>query len=108
MAKYSGYIGFIEHVKTAPGVYSEQKIVKRKYKGELLSFTRRYESSEYLNDNLTISNRISIVADPYAAQNFHAMRFIEFMGTYWKIDSIEVDYPKLILSLGEVYHGQTS
>lgn len=108
MAKYSGYIGFIEHVKTAPGVYSEEKIVKRKYHGDLLRNTRRYKSGEYLNDNLTISNEISIVADPYAAQNFHAMRFIEFMGTYWKIENVQVDRPRLILELGEVYHGETS
>lgn len=108
MAKYSGYIGFIEHVKTAPGVYAEEKIVKRKYHGDLLRNTRRYKSGEYLNDNLTISNEISIVADPYAAQNFHAMRFIEFMGTYWKIENVQVDRPRLILELGEVYHGETS
>lgn len=108
MAKYSGYIGFIEHVKTAPGVYSEEKIVKRKYHGDLLRNSRRYKSGEYLNDNLTISNEIAIVADPYAAQNFHAMRFIEFMGTYWKIENVQVDRPRLILELGEVYHGETS
>ena len=57
-----------------------------------------------LNDDVNISNEISIVADPFAYQNFHAMRYVEFMGAKWKISSVEVQYPRLILTVGGVYN----
>jgi len=67
--------------------------------------TRRYESADQVNDNLTIANEISIVADPYAYENFHAMRYVEFMGAKWKISNVEVQRPRLILTIGGVYNG---
>ena len=63
---------------------------------------------EHVNDNITISNEISIVSDPYALQNFHAIRYISWMGTNWKVSSVEVRYPRLILSIGDEYHGPTA
>ena len=66
--------------------------------------TRRLQSSGNLNDNIVIANELSIVADPYANENFHAMRYVEFMGTKWKISSVEVQYPRLILTLGDGYN----
>ena len=66
---------------------------------------RRLQSSGNLNDNLVIANELSIVADPYANENFHAIRYAEFMGAKWKISSVQVQYPRLVLELGEVYNG---
>lgn len=103
MAKYSGRIGFAELVETAPGVWKEQ-ITARRYTGDLLQNTRRLESSGNVNDNISISNRISIVADPYAKQNFHSIRYATFMGMKWKVGNVDASqYPRLILTLGGVY-----
>ena len=104
MAKYYGKIGFAESVESAPGVHVE-KIVERNYYGELVRNSRRLQSANQLNDNINISNEISIVADPYADKNFHMMRYIEFMGTKWKIDNVEVQPPRLILTAGGVWNG---
>lgn len=104
MAKFCGKIGYAETLETTPGVWTEG-IVERKVYGDLIRNTRRLQSSGNLNDNITISNELSIVADPYAYQNFHAMRYAEFMGTKWKITSVDVQYPRLILILGDVYNG---
>lgn len=104
MAKYYGQIGFAESVESAPGVYIE-KIVERNYYGELVRNSRRLQSANQLNDNINISNEISIVADPYADKNFHMMRYIEFMGTKWKISNVEVQPPRLILTAGGVWNG---
>lgn len=104
MAKYYGKIGFAESVESAPGVHVE-KIVERNYYGELVRNSRRLQSANQLNDNINISNEISIVADPYADKNFHMMRYIEFMGTKWKISNVEVQPPRLILTVGGVWNG---
>ena len=103
MAKWFGKIGFAETKETKPGVW-EEIITVREYYGDVTRNTRRFQSSENLNDNIAVSNDISIVADPYAIQNFHSIRYIEFMGTKWKIDNVEVSYPRLILTLGEIYN----
>lgn len=104
MAKYYGKIGFAESVESAPGVHVE-KIIERNYYGELVRNSRRLQSANQLNDNINISNEISIVADPYADKNFHMMRYIEFMGTKWKISNVEVQPPRLILTAGGVWNG---
>lgn len=103
MAKWYGEIGYAETVQTKPGVWEEQ-ITKRNYYGEVIRNTRRLQSANQLNDNINVSNEISIVADPFAYQNFHSMRYVEFMGTKWKITNVEVQYPRLILELGGVYN----
>lgn len=105
MAKWYGVIGFAEQTETAPGVW-EEKITERSYYGDVGRNTRRLQAADQLNDDINISNEISIVADPFANQNFHKMRYIEFMGTKWKIPSVEVKYPRLILTVGGVWNGQ--
>ena len=107
MAKYYGVIGYADTVETAPGVYEEQ-ITERNYYGELVRNTRRLQTSDQVNDNINIANEISIIADPFATQNFHAMRYIEFMGAKWKITNVEVRYPRLILTIGGLYNGDES
>lgn len=105
MAKFYGKIGYANTVETKPGVCEEQ-IVERSYYGDLIRNTRRLQSADQVNDDINISNEISIVADPYATNNFHTMRYAVFMGTKWKISNVEVSYPRLILTLGGVYNGK--
>lgn len=76
------------------------------YYGDLTHNTRRLQSAEQLNDNINVANEISIVADPFANENFHSMRYVEFMGAKWKVTSVEVQYPRLILTMGGVYNGE--
>lgn len=104
MAKFYGNIGYAETVQTTPGVW-EEKITERPYFGDLIRNTRALQSSDQLNDDINISNEISIVADPFANQNFHLMRYVEFMGAKWKITNVEVKYPRLILTVGGAYNG---
>lgn len=105
MAKFYGEIGFAQQVESVPGVWKEV-IVKRNYFGDLIRNIRQLQSADQLNDNINISNQISIIADPYAKENFHSMRYVEFMGAKWKVTSVEVQYPRLILQLGGVYNGK--
>lgn len=104
MAKWFGKIGFAETKETSPGVWAEE-IVAHEYYGDVLRNSRRLQASDKLNDDINISNEISIVADPFANNNFHSMRYIEFMGAKWKITNVEVKYPRLVLTIGGLYNG---
>ena len=105
MAKFYGVIGYAETVETRPGVWNEQ-ITERMYCGDLVRNTRRLQSADQLNDNVNVANEISIISDPFANENFHSMRYVEFMGAKWKISNVEVQYPRLILTTGGVYNVQ--
>lgn len=101
--KYFGKIGFAITSETSPSVWDEE-ITDREYYGEILQFTKRYQStSDNVNDNIEITNRISILADPFAFENFIYMRYVEWMGQKWKVSSVDVEYPRLVLSIGGVY-----
>lgn len=102
MAKFYGSIGYANTVETRPGVWEEQ-ITERQYYGDWIRNSRRLQSADQLNDNITISDELSIVADPYAINNFHSMRYVEYMGAKWKISNVEVKYPRLILTPGGLH-----
>ena len=104
MAKWYGKIGYADNVEVEPGVW-EDSIVEHSYYGDLNRNTRSLQNSGGINDNINLSNEISIVADPYASENFYKMRYVEFAGTKWKIMNVEVEYPRLILSIGGVWNG---
>ena len=104
MAKFHGVVGYGDRIKTAPGVF-EVKITERIYSGDLTRNTRRLQSSENVNDDITVSNEVSIIADPYASQNFHKIVYVIFMGTKWKVTNAEVLYPRINLTVGGVYNG---
>ena len=107
MAKWYGVIGFEETVETVPGVYEEQ-ITKRNYYGELMRNTRRLQSTEHLNDDIIINNEISIIADPYARDHFHSIRYVEFSGIAWRVSNVQVQFPRLVLTLGGVRNEQST
>ena len=105
MAKWFGKIGYSTQVQTAPSVWESDETV-RDYYGDVIRNTSKWSTNQdSTNDDLNINNQISIVADPFAYQNFHSMKWIEFMGAKWKITSVEPKYPRLILSVGGVYNG---
>lgn len=107
MAKFYGAVGYIEETVTTIDVVVENP-VERMYKGDLVRNSRKLENGIGLNDNVTISNQISIVADPYAYDHIHAMRYVKWRGTAWKVVNVDVEPPRLILTLGGVYNGETS
>lgn len=101
-------VGYVEQMETAPGVW-EFIPTERPYYGDILRVSQRWENNaEHRNDNLNISNRISILADAFAYEHFHAMRYVKWMGANWKINDVEFQRPRLVLSLGGVYNQSES
>lgn len=107
MAKWSGNIAFQSTRETSLGIWEEQ-MIERHYYGDVIKNYRTLENSSNINDGVNVSNQISFVADPYANENFHNIRYAEFMGTKWRVASIDVEYPRLIMTLGGVWNGQTA
>ena len=104
MAKFYGNIGFAIHKETAPGVY-RPVIQTRAYSGDVVMNYRKWENSGNVNDNLNISNRISIIADKFCLENLGSMKFVEYIGARWKITNAELSFPRIILTIGGVYNG---
>jgi hypothetical protein len=106
MARFSGRVGYGESVEQAPGVHVDV-IVERSYFGDVIRNSRSLREGENLNPDLSVQNSISIVADAYANDHFFAIRYVEWAGALWTVSSVEVQSPRLLLSLGEVYNGPT-
>lgn len=107
MAKFYGPIGYAIPTETRPG-YWEDTIQEHDHFGDVIRNSSRWTPSpDSTNDDLTINNQFSIVADPFAQNHFHTMKYIKYMGACWKITSVEPRYPRLILSVGGVYNGPT-
>lgn len=104
MPKFKGYVGFAETVEKTPGIHVEE-IVRRKYSGDIRRNNRRLESSGNINDNINVSNEISIVGDSYAFDHFYAIRYVEFGGAKWKVSTIDATTrPRLVMTLGGLYN----
>ena len=108
MAKFYGVIGYATTEETKPDVWVET-ITERPYYGDIIRESRRVESSQdSVSDGVSLNNEVSIVADLYAQENINEMRYVKIRGTAWKITSVEVQYPRLNISIGGIYNGKTS
>lgn len=108
MAKFYGPIGYGISSETAPGVWTDT-IVERNYRGDVLQNYRKVSQGESINDNIDVSNRLSIISDPFAMQHFHTIKYVKWMGAAWKVTTVDASQrPRLILTIGGVYNGETA
>ena len=106
MTRFFGRIGYGETIENAPGVFIDN-IVEYSYYGDVIRNARNLRQGENLNPDLSVQNSISVVADAYANEHFFAIRYVEWAGVLWTVSSVEVQSPRLLLRLGEVYNGPT-
>ena len=104
MARFCGVIGFGVTREVRPGVFLPDITERGNYFGDVLRDMSHYQSANKVNDDLKIANTFSIVADPFAYENFHSIRYVVYMGAKWKVTSVEVKYPRLLLTVGGVYN----
>lgn len=107
MNKFYGKIGYADTVETRPGIW-EERIKEQYYYGDVMPNVRRLEQGESINDNVVLNNKISIIADPYANEHFFSIRYVDWMGCFWKVTNVEVQTPRLILTIGDVYNGYSN
>jgi hypothetical protein len=108
MARFFGEVGYAESVETpvASGIWKDI-ITEYSYFGDVIRNARKLDSGEKLNNDISVGNSISIVVDQYAIEHFFKIRYIRWAGVLWTVTSVEVQSPRLILSLGSVYNGPT-
>ena len=106
MSKWFGKIGYAIQKESEPGIW-EEEIIERDYYGDLLTDNRKRQTNNNVLDEITLSNMISIIADPFAYNNCSCMAYAEIMGARWKISEVEVKPPRLNLTIGGVYNGNT-
>lgn len=104
MAKFCGKLGFEVMTETSPSVWTPT-IKEKTYVGDLVRNYRKLENGSGVNDNIDLSNDIRIVADPYAVDHIHDLRYVYWHGGYWKVSGVEVNHPALTLSIGGIYNG---
>lgn len=105
MAKFYGNIGFVKTVEIEPGVYEPEESI-RPYYGDILYNRRRWATQESsTNDDLKLTNSISILADEFLVENMGFIKWVDFMGSKWKVDTANLVYPRIELTFGGVYNG---
>ena len=80
--------------------------VEREYSGETFQYGNKVQPGVSENDDIVVTDRISILSDPYAREHFHTIKYVVWMGTPWNVTSVSVEFPRLILTLGGVYTGE--
>ena len=105
MAKYSGKIGFMVTKEIEPG-YWEETIVEKPYRGDVTRNTSRMQTNSNTIDDITVSNGISVIGDPFAHEKFMHIRYATFMNNKWKVSNVEIQYPRILLTLGGLYNEQ--
>ena len=106
MAKCFGKIVYLIEEETSPGIWKPSE-KSRDFYGDLISNGRRRTSNESsINDDIVMSNSISIIADPFAIENCARIAYVMFRGNAWKVTSVDIQYPRLILTLGGTYNGK--
>ena len=106
MARFHGRVGYGESAETesGSGIWTDQ-ITEKEYTGYVIQVRRGTDPGPDYNTTFTVQTIISIVADAYANDRFLAIRYVEWAGVLWTVTSVEVQRPRLLLSLGEVYDG---
>lgn len=102
--RFYGKVGYGVTVETSPGVHEDQ-IVEFSYFGDVVRNSLKFREGESVNNDLSVSNSISVVADAYANKHFSTVRYVEWAGTLWTVSEVEVQSPRLLLRLGGVYNG---
>lgn len=106
MAKYYGKIGYAVSSETVPGVWNEG-ITERDVYGDVIKNTKRADSGSKVIDDISVSMSVSFLADAFAINNFHLIKYATYLGSKWKVTTVEVEHPRLVLTLGGVYNGDT-
>ena len=104
MAKFCGVIGYAFQEETAPGVW-EDKVVEKVYRGDVILNQFRWQQGDKVNDDITVDNSISIVADEFAYVKLGFMKYVVWHGEKWKVKSVAVNRPRIVIQIGGLYNG---
>lgn len=105
MAKFFGKVGYVIHKETTPDVWTDE-VTEVSYYGDVINLFQRVKSGDKVNDDISLNQKISIMADAFAYNNFSAIRYVEWMGVKWKVTEITPERPRILLTIGGEYNGE--
>lgn len=108
MAKFYGKVGYAipkAGIGDRDDIYTDT-VEERPYFGDVSKIAKSNSPGSSVNDDLKLNNQISIVADAFAWEHFFAIKYIRWMGACWKVTNVEVQRPRLILTIGDVWNGE--
>lgn len=104
MARYSGIVTYVTQAETVPGVWTDS-VNGHLMRGDVLRMGSSNQNGDKVHSDVTLSHRVSLVADEYALGNYHDIKYIQFNGRDWTVTSIEVQHPRIIVTLGGLWNG---
>ena len=105
--RFFGKVGYQIETEDTDSVWAKTMVAKS-YFGDVIRNNTRRDTGDTINDQIDVNNRISIVADPFAFENFQNMKYVEWLKQLWNIKSIELQPPRIILEVGGVYNGEVA
>lgn len=100
--KWYGKIAYSENVEVEPDIW-EPHATAREYFGDLLRNTHNEKATNTINNSITINNQLSVVADSELLNHLHSILWVTFGGVKWRISSVSVEPPRLVLTFSEPY-----
>lgn len=104
MAKFSGLVGYITQSETSPGIWSPVEETTM-MKGDIIRQSANGQNGDKVNSDISLNHRVSLIGDAYSFGNYYNFKWIEVNGVKWVISSIEIQRPRLIVTLGGVWNG---
>ena len=100
--KWYGEIAFSGQVETEPDSF-EERLIKKKFMGDMLRSHNINDSNTNINIDVSLSNQLSVLLDPFLQNNFHKIVYVEFMGTKWTVSSVDIQDRRLLITFGKLY-----
>jgi hypothetical protein len=110
MSKYAGLVGYVTQEESVPGVWSQVEKTST-MKGDIIrqSSTNgngaRISDTGKINDDISLSHRVSLLGDAYAFNNYYAIKWIKIDGHKWQVTSVELQRPRIIITVGGLWNG---
>lgn len=104
MAKFAGLVTYVVTKETVPGVWAEvaESVTMR---GDIIRKGAVVQNGDKVNDDVVLNHRVSLVADDYALGNYQDIKRIQIDGREWNINNIEVQRPRIIVTVGGLWNG---
>lgn len=103
MGVFYDKIGFVETVTKTPGVWISEYIEKE-YPGVISRLSRRWQRTDKINSDIDVNLVLSLIMDDYVEKHVDAIRYVVYNGVKWSVTNIEIDRPRITLTVGGVYN----
>jgi hypothetical protein len=104
MSKFAGLVGYVTQEESAPGVWTQVDKTS-KMKGDIIRQSSSSQNGDKINSDVALSHRVSLLGDSYAFNNYFAIKWIQIDGRKWQVTSVELQRPRIILTVGGLWNG---